>query len=222
MLTAIDSGAAYVFTRAATVWTQQAYLKPSNTGAGDDFGAYGLALSADGNTLAVGADGEDSAATGINGDQTDNSAVDSGAVYTFKRTATTWAQQAYIKASNTGAGDVFGFTLALSADGSTLAAGAFAEDSAATGLGGNQADNSAVDSGAVYVFRDGGSGWSQDGYFKATNTDPGDLFGWVVALSADGSMLLSSAVTEDSAAVGIDGNQADNTALNSGAVYLYY
>ena len=67
-----------------------------------------LALSDDGNTLAVGAGKEDSNATGINGTQTDNSATNSGAVYVFTRSGTTWSQQAYVKASNSGASDLFG------------------------------------------------------------------------------------------------------------------
>jgi hypothetical protein len=61
-------------------------------------------------------------------------------------------QQAYLKASNTGGGDEFGRSVALSANGSTLAVVADVEASAATGIGGNQADNSASGSGAIYVF----------------------------------------------------------------------
>jgi hypothetical protein len=71
------------------------YVKASNTGSSDVFG-YSVALSADGNTLAVGAYGEASNATGVNGDDTDNSASASGAVYVFARTGSTWAQQAYV------------------------------------------------------------------------------------------------------------------------------
>jgi hypothetical protein len=58
----------------------------------------------------------------------------------------------YFKASNTEASDIFGSTLALSADGNTLAVGVQAEDSAATGIDGDQTDNSAPDSGAVYLY----------------------------------------------------------------------
>lgn len=60
----------------------------------------------------------------------------------------------YFKASNTGTSDQFGVygTVALSADGMTLAVGAMDEDSNATGIGGNQGDNTAVSSGAVYVY----------------------------------------------------------------------
>ena len=94
---------------AARVWSQQAYIKASNTGGGDEFGRS-VAISD--NTLMVGAIGEDSNATGINGDQSDNLALDSGAVYVFTRSGTVWSQQAYVKASNTGGGDVFGFSVA--------------------------------------------------------------------------------------------------------------
>jgi hypothetical protein len=71
-----DSGAAYVFVRNGTSWTQQAYLKASNTEQGDYFG-FSVSISED--TIVVGAVGEDSNATGVNGTQTDNSAFHSGA-----------------------------------------------------------------------------------------------------------------------------------------------
>ncbi len=199
---------------------QQAYVKASNPGDGDAFG-FSVALSADGLTLAVAAQGEFSAATGIGGNQADNSAEYAGAVYVFTRSGGTWIQQAYIKASNTDAYDWFGFSLALSADGSTLAVGAVFEDSAATGIDGNQADNSAANAGAVYVFARSGTMWRQQAYVKASNTGGGDFFGSSVALSADGSTLAVGARFEGSAATGIDGNQADNSAGQAGAVYLF-
>ena len=61
-----------------------------------------MALSADGNTLAVSAFWEPSNAKGINGNQKDESIPQAGAVYVFTRRGATWTQQAYIKASNTG------------------------------------------------------------------------------------------------------------------------
>jgi hypothetical protein len=69
-----------------------------------------------------------------------------------RQSASSFAQQAYIKASNnTGIDDHFGFSVALSRD--TLAVGAPLEDSAATGIDGDQADHSAENSGAVYVYQ---------------------------------------------------------------------
>ena len=112
-----------------------------------------MALSAAGNTLAVGAWHEDSNATGIGGNQTDNSAEASGAVYVFARNgAGVWSQQAYVKASNPEANDRFSSDVTLSGDGNTLAVGAYWEDSNATGIGGNQADDSTGNSGAVYLY----------------------------------------------------------------------
>ena len=58
---------------------------------------------------------------GINGNQSDNSAFRSGAVYIFTRSGTEWSQQAYIKASNAQTGDYFGESISLSHDGNTLA-----------------------------------------------------------------------------------------------------
>jgi hypothetical protein len=72
-------------------------------------------------------------------------------VYVFTRSASTWTQQAYVKASNPDANDFFGISVALSDDGNTLAVGA-RESSNATGIGGAQANNSAGDAGAAYVI----------------------------------------------------------------------
>jgi hypothetical protein len=214
------SGAVYVFARIAGVWSQQAYVKASNTAAGDAFGEN-LALSADGNTLAVAAPGEDSSATGIGGNQADNSMSSAGAVYIFSRSGTTWTQQAYIKASNTGDGDSFGESVAISGDGNTLAVGAQGEDSSATDVGGDQANNTTNNAGAVYVFTRSGTSWTQQSYVKASNTGLNDAFGRRVAMSGDGNTLVVASPFEDSAATGIGGNQADNTAFDTGAVYVF-
>jgi hypothetical protein len=219
--TAFGSGAVYVFMRVAgNTWMQQAYLKASNSELGDVFGVA-LSLNADGSTLVVGAYLEDSDSTGINGVQLDNDATSSGAVYVFTRAGSTWSQQAYIKASNTGAGDSFGYAVSLSADGSTLAVGAFVEDSQATGINGIQADENARNSGAVYIFVRAGNIWTQQAYLKASNTGWSDQFGYAVSLSADGSTLAVGAFLEDSKSTGINAIQADQDAPNSGAVYVF-
>ncbi len=211
---AAGSGAAYVYARSNGAWTQQAYLKASNTGTGDGFG---LSVAASGNTIVVGAPYEDSAATGLNGDELNNNVVSSGAVYVFIRDGETWEQQAYLKASNPGMGDYFGVSVALSGD--TLVVGALFEDSGATGANGDQADNGVSGSGAAYVFvRDNGI-WAQQAYLKASNTGEGDRFGHSVAASGD--TIVVGAVQESSAATGVDGDQADNTQGNSGAAYVF-
>lgn len=220
--TASNAGAVYVYVRAATGWTQQAYLKASNSGAGDGFG-HALALSADGTTLAVGAPGEDSNSTTINGVSSNNSATDAGAAYVFVRTGTTWTQQAYVKASNTGADDAFGASVALSADGATLAVGAPGEDSSTIGVIATppSVNDTAANAGAAYVFGRSGTTWTQQAYVKASNTDAGDDFGRSLTLSGDGRTLAVGAPYESSAATGVNGNASDNSVAASGAVYVF-
>ena len=215
-----DNGAAYIFVRSEGRWRQQAYLKASNSQASDQFGSS-ISLSADGNTVAVGAFREDSAATGVNGIEGDDSAITSGAVFVFVRIGELWQQQAYLKASNTDASDEFGRALSLSADGNTLAVGAASEDSAASGINGEQSDNSTFSSGAVYVFVRSGVLWQQQAYLKSSNPELADRFGGAVSLNGDGSTLAIGAPLEDSAATGINGDQSDNTAPESGAVYVF-
>jgi len=216
-----DSGAVYIFSRTGAIWSHQAYLKSSNTSASDRFGEESVSLSADGNTLAVGAPSEDSNATGINGDQTDNSKASSGAVYVFTRTGTTWTQQAYIKASNSEATDYFGWVVVLSSNGNTLAVSAVDESSNATGIGGDQTNNSAADAGAVYVFTRTGTTWTQQAYIKASNAEATDYFGQKLSLSADSNTLAVAATGESSNANGINGAQGDNSLSSSGAVYVF-
>jgi len=219
---------------------QVAYLKAANPDMGDHFACGGslpghigsaLAISADGNTIVVGAPHESSAARGINGDAADNSLYNSGAVYVFVRRGDAWVQQAYVKASNAGQSDLFGMTVALSADGNTMAVSAPWERSAATGINGDQNDDSMPQAGAAYVFTRSGDSWSQQAYIKASNTgrpantdDPladGDQFGSSLALSGDGNTLAVGAITEDGAATGINGNAADDSAQSAGAVYVF-
>ena len=222
------AGAVYVFVRQGDGWTQQAYVKASNPGQNDHFGSS-VVLSRDGNTMAVSAHWEASAATGINGNQNDDSLPEAGAVYVFTRTGSTWTQQAYVKASNTGRlgqgdvqgdGDQFGFAIALSGDGNTLAASAITEDGAARQLNGNQGDDTAQSAGAVYVFTRTGSTWAQQAYLKSSNQDAGDMLGFSVALSFDGNTLAAAAFDEDGAGRGINPPH-DNGSLNAGALYVF-
>jgi len=226
-----ESGAAYIFRFDGADWSQQAYIKASNTGGwdvfpqdpdgtrGDGFGRD-IALSDDGNTLVVGAAGEDSGSTGVNGSQGNSSSTyRSGAAYLFRFDGTDWFQQAYIKASNTGYEDGFGSSVTLSSDGNTLAVGASSEDSSAVGIGGDESDNSASNAGAVYIFRFDGNAWLQQAYVKATNTRPGSRFG-TVSLSADGTTIAVGSRGEDGGSVGINGDQSDSSVNEAGAAYL--
>jgi len=211
---ASSSGVVYVFNRTAGVWSQQAYIKASNTQTGDYFG-QSIAISGD--TLVVGAHGEDSNATGVNGDETDDSASKSGAAYVFIRTAGTWSQQAYLKASNAGAHDEFGWSVAIS--GETVVVGAHQEGSYATGVNGDQSDDFTSDAGAAYVFTREAGVWSQQAYVKASNTGTNDYFGESLAIS--GETLVVGAVGEASNATGVDGDETNDLAVDSGAAYVF-
>ena len=210
-------------------WQPSAQLTANNAGASDRFGTA-LQLSGEGTRLVAGVPYED-------GDQ--DATTDSGAVYVFTYTDSGWAQEAYLTASNAGAGDQFGVSVALNDDGTLLATGANHEDSAATGINGDETNNSATASGAVYVFNRQDAAWTQTAYLKSTNSDGsqtanipsdafdasstywGDHFGTSVTLSADGTVLAVGASDEDSATIGINWDASDNNALNAGAVYLF-
>lgn len=261
------AGAAYVFTRSGTTWSQQAYVKPSDPTSFDQFGAS-VALSRDGATLAVGAspdrgfgpdatigkvyvftrDGTawgqqfrrasatattrgafgnsvalaaDGSLLAVGASRENGAASASGAVYVFARTGTAWAQQAHVEAFNLGAGDNFGESVALSADGATLAVGALFEDSSATTIDGDATSNATPDAGAAYLLTRSGTEWTHRRYLKAVNAGSDDLFGHSVALSADGATIAVGAVREDSSATGVDGDHASNAASDAGASYVF-
>ena len=217
------SGAGYVFARTGDTWSPEAYLK-SPIAEGNDSWGISIALSADGSTVALGSADEDCLATGINPagcDDDQEADTSAGAVAVFAREGATWTQQGYFKASNTDVTDWFGLRLALSGDGNALAASAIYEASAARGIGGQQDDNSAGEAGAVYFFTRNGTEWAQESYLKASNADAFDQFGGALAISADGRTMLVGARGEDSAAQGANGDQADNTVDESGAVYVF-
>lgn len=224
------AGATYVFARTTESWEQQAYIKSSNPQAGDLFGSS-VSLSTDGNTLAIGAYGENRGGTGINGPFiiATTSTAGSGSAYVFRRTDATWVQGAYIKTTHTTASQFFGFSLSLAGDGNTLAVAAYGEGSKATGLNGDPSDyaDPTVDpfpyfnSGAAYIFEYSDTQWQQVTYIKASNSEPNDKFGHHISLSKDGLHLAVGAYFEDGAAIGINGDESDNNAINAGAVYLF-
>lgn len=227
-----NSGAVYVFHRGSGGWTQQAYIKapfdgpfPQNGNLFDAFG-FSLSLSGNGNRLVVGAPNESGIAEGIDGAYDKGGAFDgtargqSGAAYVYERSGNAWTFATYIKASNTGANDKFGHAVAISDDGDVIVVGAPFEDNGATGIEpSDQADDSAADSGAAYVFENDGLSWSQSAYVKASNSEAADRFGHAVAISGDGSRFAATSAGEDSSATGVDGDQSDNSAAGTGSQF---
>ena len=223
--TALDSnyrqsiGAVYVYRRSVSTWRVEAFIKAPDTTSGDSFG-LALALSADGDTLAVGAPGEDSAYSGTfvpdgpgyQAALNSGGASNSGAVAVYHRWDWGWGVSNFIKAPVAGAGDRFGLALALSADGVRLAVGAPGEDSSSAGAFTFTGDveehraaldsDGATDSGAVTVYYRSGSVWALDAFVKAPNAVAEDRFGGVLALSGDGATLAVGARHDDSASTG--------------------
>jgi trimeric autotransporter adhesin len=236
----INNGATYVFKRAEDIWTQEAYLKPGSTFITTLFGSS-VDLSGDGNTLVVGAPGDASNATAVNGDATQNiDYANTGAAYIYNKSGTTWQQEAVIKPStltkhsgvalvSTGNGTFsiqindggqFGNDVSLSQDGNILAVGAFRESSNAKGINGDEGDTSAARAGAVFVFIRNNTVWTQKSYVKASNTDSDDRFGLNVDLSADGKTMAVGAHRESGRgyAAASSGASTSSTASSSGAL----
>jgi hypothetical protein len=175
-----DQGAVYVFTRTGTAWTFQQELKPEVPGTQQSFG---MSLALSGDVLVVGAPGDRSNATGVDGNPDDQSALDSGAAYVFRRAAGTWTQEAYLKASNTR--ETFRFGAAVAMSGERVAVGSPFESSVGSGVDGDQTYGPPTQSGAVYMFAHDGSGWSQEAYLKADPTSDYAMLGWRLAFVGD-------------------------------------
>ncbi|MCP4750803.1 MAG: DUF1566 domain-containing protein, partial [Proteobacteria bacterium] len=218
-----ESGAVYVYKRTGTDWAQEAYIKAANANPSDNFGA---SVDIDGDTIVVGAPGEDSSDITITNGTTasaDQSSVNSGAVYVYKRTDTTWAQEAYIKAANNDSEDRFGHSVAINVD--TIVASSVIEGSNETTITNGttaSADNSNASSGAVYVYFRTGTDWAQEAYIKADNSEAGDEFGH--ALDISGPEMVVGVPNEDSNQTTITNDtttSSDNSSGQSGAVYIY-
>ena len=208
---ATNSGAAYVFSRSGTTWSQNAFLKASQV---QSSASFGLAAAVSGDTIVIGAQLDGSLASEPNLPFT-------GSAYVFVRNGSTWSQQARLKAQEPGRLDAFGITADIS--GSLIVIGAMGEDSRATGVNGSQVDNSALGSGAAYVFERQGTSWRQSAYLKPSNTEAGDSFGSWVAIS--GNTIAVGARDEDSSGKPLAGSTspdpADNSVSSAGAAYIF-
>eukprot|EP00457_Paulinella_chromatophora_P000634 gb/GEZN01000634.1/.p1 GENE.gb/GEZN01000634.1/~~gb/GEZN01000634.1/.p1 ORF type:complete len:1019 (-),score=139.52 gb/GEZN01000634.1/:908-3928(-) len=213
-----NAGAVYIFERdiGTGQWSQQAYLKASNTETNDNFG---WSVGVWGNKVVVGTILEDSSARTINGDQNDNKCEDGGATYIFSRDELTreWSQEVYLKPSNIGVTDWFGWDCSIWED-KVLVSSVF-EDSA-----GSLDDNSAVDAGAVYLFtKDALTGrWSQEAYLKPPHFRVGydfsyNFFGYAVQVRHN--LIVIGSVYDNSCYEWTLGLSCAET--KSGAVYIF-
>ena len=152
------SGAAYVYVRSGSSWSQQQMLKASDAAANGIFG-YSVAMSSDGTYAVVGARYQNTY----------------GAAYVYIRSGTSWTQQAKLTASNAGAGDAFGWSVDISNDGTYIIVGAKDEDSTASS------------SGSAYVFIRSGTSWSEQQKINGSGAIVNGYFGYSVSISSDGT-----------------------------------
>jgi len=161
-----DSGSAYVFRYDGFAWTEEQKLLAGDGEAGD---AFGLTITAQGDTVIVSAANED--------EQGENA----GAAYVFNYDGNTWTENAKLTASDAQPGDCFGYPVAVSDD--VLLVGAPYDD-----------DNGNL-SGSAYVFRFNGASWVEEAKLIASDGEAGDLFALWAAI--DGDVIVVGAPNED-------------------------
>ncbi|MEM7130359.1 MAG: SdrD B-like domain-containing protein [Chloroflexota bacterium] len=148
------AGAAYVFTRSGSTWSEEQKLTASDGGGGD---AFGLSVSVDGDTAIVGANGHNASA---------------GAAYVFTRTGSTWTEQQKLTASDGAGNDLFGQSVSVSGD------------SALVGASGDESSQ-----GSAYIFTRSGSTWSEQQKLTASDGAGGDEMGFAAALAGDTALV---------------------------------
>jgi len=219
-----QQGAAYVFKRDGSVWSQQQKLIASGGTAGDHFG---ICVSINGEYILVGAEGDGN---------------DEGAAYVFIRSGSAWSQQQKLEALDGADGDRFGMNVCIDEDYALI--GAFIDDSekgsayvfkrsgtnwaqeakitAADGVAGDRFGNSvSIDGeyavigtyyddnkkGSTYVFKRSGTSWAQDQKLTASTPVVEDWFG--IDVSIDGFNILIGAYGDD------------DKAMNAGCAYIF-
>jgi hypothetical protein len=176
-----DAGAAYIFSRSGSTWTQQQKIQSSDAQASDYFG-YAVALNSNGTYAIIGAHQED----GGVGDPLSNA----GAAYVFTRSGSTWTQQQKIQSSDIEAFDRFGWSVSINDDATYLIVAASYEDTGAS------------DAGAAYIFSRSGSTWTQQQKIQASDAEAIDRFGNSIAINGDGSYAIIGASLEDTGGSG--------------------
>jgi hypothetical protein len=184
-----------------------AYLKAAHPGENDEFGT---AVRVHSGTIAIGAPGEASSSTGIDGDPLDDTAHGSGAVYVFSEDGESWLQSSYVKASNTKSNDRFGASITLTLD--FLAVGAPSQ--------GSNPPADQAGSGAVYIYRRQAATWLQEAFLKASNPQENARFGESIDLHA--RLLVVGAPDENKNATGINPVSGTYSLISVGAAYVFY
>ncbi len=205
----------------------RAFVKASNNANGRSSDNFGNSTAIYNNTLVVGAPSERSNQNTITNGATSSANTDSngaGAVYVYKKTGSTWAQEAYIKAPNAEESDGFGNRVAIYED--TIAVSAPYEDNTQATItnGSSISDTGTANQvGAVYIFKRTSNSWAFQSYLKVPNP---------VALLRFGTTSLS--LYKDTLAVGVEfessneysiinggGASTNNDDTSAGAVYVF-
>jgi len=171
-------GAAWIFTRSGSTWTQQGGKLTGSGAVGNPWFGYTVALSGDGKTALIG------------GWLDENW---KGAVWVFTRSGSTWTQQGEKLTANDEDGEaMFGTNVTLSADGNTALIGGWNDDSEFSG------NRDYSGKGAAWIFTRSGSTWTQQGPKLTANDEAGNgKFGTIVALSANGNTALIGGWNDD-------------------------
>ena len=160
-----DQGAAYVFTRSGTTWTQQAKLLANDAASSDLFG-YSVSINNIGDTILV----------------STIQKADQGAAYVFTRSGTTWTQQAKLLSSDIASGDGFGSCVSLDGTGDYAIIGASGDDISPN-----------TNCGSAYIFIRSGTTWTQQAKLIAPTRTNSALFGGSVQISNDSNYVVIGA-----------------------------
>ncbi|KAA3604311.1 MAG: T9SS C-terminal target domain-containing protein [Calditrichaeota bacterium] len=173
------SGSAYIFKRDGISWSEQAKLTANDAASGDSFGES-VAISGEYSVIGAPVD--------------DDSFSNSGSVYVFKRTGTSWSQQSKLNASDPAENDQFGKSVSI--DGLNIVIGSSFDD-----------DNALGSSGSAYIFSGDGSTWTQGAKITANDATVNARFGRSTAIN--GNYIVVGAYNSN-----VDGS-------SSGSAYIY-
>jgi hypothetical protein len=191
-----NKGSAYIYKKGATIWTDEQKIVGTSASTNDNFG-WSVGISGDYAIIGMPKDG----LAGPSGTLTE-----AGSAFIFsKNTSGNWTQMQKIIASDEGAGDEFGNSVAISGD--YVIVGAMLEDHNATG-GANLND-----AGSAYIFERNGGTWTQMDKIVASDREVDDKFG--VSVSISGDYAIVGAYNEDHDQIG------GNYIYNSGSAYIF-
>jgi hypothetical protein len=173
-----DSDSAYIFKRSGTTWTEEVKLTASDAAGSDNFGEM---VSIDGDYAIIAAPFDDDDGSG------------SGSAYIFKRSGTTWMEEAKLTASDAAEGGLFGYSVSI--DGDYVIVGA------------RQDDDNGNSSGSAYIFKRNGTSWIEEQKLTVSDAAELDFFGESVTVNSDFAII---------GAIGDDDN-----GISSGSVYFF-